>query len=260
MAAASRGENGGKARSVWQIRTAGRRCAAREFAHNRRRNDEETSWTGHATLWWLLAGVAVAVELVTGTFYLLMLALGLAAGALAAHAGAGRSRAAGRRRRWSAAAPSRSGTCSARARRAGAAAAANRDVNLDIGERVHVDAWNADGTAARAATAAPTWTARPAAAARPAPGEHVIARVEGNRLVARARRDASEPKQAESTPWKSHIVLLVIAVIFVARTIKVVPQQNAWVVERLGKYHAHADAGPELPDPLRRPRRLQALR
>ena len=26
-------------------------------------------------------------------------------------------------------------------------ASANRDVNLDIGETVHVDAWNADGTA-----------------------------------------------------------------------------------------------------------------
>jgi regulator of protease activity HflC (stomatin/prohibitin superfamily) len=34
------------------------------------------------------------------------------------------------------------------------------------------------------------------------------------------------------------VVLLVIAAIFVVRTLKVVPQQNAWVVERLGKYHA----------------------
>ena len=34
------------------------------------------------------------------------------------------------------------------------------------------------------------------------------------------------------------IILLVIAVIFITRSVKVVPQQNAWVVERLGKYHA----------------------
>jgi regulator of protease activity HflC (stomatin/prohibitin superfamily) len=34
------------------------------------------------------------------------------------------------------------------------------------------------------------------------------------------------------------LILLVIAGIFVIRTLKVVPQQNAWVVERLGKYHA----------------------
>ena len=32
------------------------------------------------------------------------------------------------------------------------------------------------------------------------------------------------------------IVVLVVAVIFIARSVKVVPQQNAWVVERLGKY------------------------
>ncbi|WP_428424063.1 SPFH domain-containing protein [Methylibium sp.] len=33
------------------------------------------------------------------------------------------------------------------------------------------------------------------------------------------------------------IVLFFIAAIFIARSIKVVPQQSAWVVERLGKYH-----------------------
>jgi regulator of protease activity HflC (stomatin/prohibitin superfamily) len=32
------------------------------------------------------------------------------------------------------------------------------------------------------------------------------------------------------------LVLLVVAVIFIIRTIKIVPQQHAWVVERLGKY------------------------
>ena len=40
-----------------------------------------------ATVWWVLAGIAVAVELSTGTFYMLMLALGLAAGAIASHLG-----------------------------------------------------------------------------------------------------------------------------------------------------------------------------
>ena len=40
-----------------------------------------------STIWWLLAGTAVAVELMTGTFYLLMLTVGLVAGALAAHLG-----------------------------------------------------------------------------------------------------------------------------------------------------------------------------
>jgi regulator of protease activity HflC (stomatin/prohibitin superfamily) len=32
------------------------------------------------------------------------------------------------------------------------------------------------------------------------------------------------------------LVLVIIAIIFVIRTFKIVPQQNAWVVERLGKY------------------------
>src|SRR5512138_869128 len=34
------------------------------------------------------------------------------------------------------------------------------------------------------------------------------------------------------------IVVLVVAAIFVVRSLKVVPQQHAWVVERLGKFHA----------------------
>jgi regulator of protease activity HflC (stomatin/prohibitin superfamily) len=39
------------------------------------------------------------------------------------------------------------------------------------------------------------------------------------------------------------LVLLVIAVVFVSRSIKVVPQQNAWVVERLGKYRTTLTPG-----------------
>ncbi len=39
------------------------------------------------------------------------------------------------------------------------------------------------------------------------------------------------------------IVIFVIAAIFITRSIKVVPQQNSWVVERLGKYHASLTPG-----------------
>lgn len=39
------------------------------------------------------------------------------------------------------------------------------------------------------------------------------------------------------------VVLAAIAVIFVTQCIKVVPQQNAWVVERLGKFHAVLNPG-----------------
>jgi len=39
------------------------------------------------------------------------------------------------------------------------------------------------------------------------------------------------------------LILLVIAAIFIMRSLKVVPQQHAWVVERLGKYHASLGPG-----------------
>ena len=39
------------------------------------------------------------------------------------------------------------------------------------------------------------------------------------------------------------IVFAVVAVIFIARAIKIVPQQSAWVVERLGKYTGALPAG-----------------
>ena len=39
------------------------------------------------------------------------------------------------------------------------------------------------------------------------------------------------------------IVIFVLAVIFVTQTVKVVPQQHAWVVERLGKYHSTLTPG-----------------
>src|SRR5436190_16884408 len=48
---------------------------------------EATMNWDHSTAWWVATGVLVALELVTGTFYLLMVAIGTAAGALAAHAG-----------------------------------------------------------------------------------------------------------------------------------------------------------------------------
>ncbi|MBL8386939.1 MAG: paraslipin [Hydrogenophaga sp.] len=34
------------------------------------------------------------------------------------------------------------------------------------------------------------------------------------------------------------VLLFVIAAVFIVRAVKVVPQQNAWVMERLGKYHS----------------------
>ena len=39
------------------------------------------------------------------------------------------------------------------------------------------------------------------------------------------------------------IVLAVIAVLFISRGIKIVPQQNAWILERLGRYHSTLQPG-----------------
>jgi regulator of protease activity HflC (stomatin/prohibitin superfamily) len=39
------------------------------------------------------------------------------------------------------------------------------------------------------------------------------------------------------------LIILVIAIVFTAQAVKVVPQQSAWVLERLGKYHGTLTAG-----------------
>ena len=41
----------------------------------------------NSTIWWLIAGGAVVLELLSGTVYLLLLGVGFAAAAIAAHAG-----------------------------------------------------------------------------------------------------------------------------------------------------------------------------
>ncbi|HET6599015.1 MAG TPA: NfeD family protein [Burkholderiaceae bacterium] len=134
-----------------------------------------------ATLWWVAAGAAVAIELASGTFYLLMIALGLAAGALAAHLGlpfsgqviaaalvGGGATAVWHWRRFS--------------QPRSVPAHENRDVNLDIGERVSVTDWGADRTA-RAQYRGSSWTVRLAPGAEAAPGEYRVTAVEGNWLV-----------------------------------------------------------------------------
>ena len=131
-----------------------------------------------STLWWLLAGAAVAVELLTGTFYLLMFALGLAAGALAAHLGASVPA------QLVAAALVGGGAVAAwhflRGRQAAGTAGTNLD--FDSGERVHVDAWTADNTAQVRYRGA-IWTAVPAEGAPQGTGPHRVRHVDGSRLV-----------------------------------------------------------------------------
>jgi regulator of protease activity HflC (stomatin/prohibitin superfamily) len=39
------------------------------------------------------------------------------------------------------------------------------------------------------------------------------------------------------------LILFVLGIVFIVKTINVVPQQHAWVVERLGKYHSTLGPG-----------------
>lgn len=134
-----------------------------------------------STLWWLAAGAAVIVELLTGTFYLLMLTLGLAAGALAAHAGLGLAA-----QLLVGAAVGASTITAAylyrRGRPGDAPARADRSVNLDVGETVHIEAWQPDGTASVKYRGA-QWTAIHRPGATPVPGAHRVAELVGNRLL-----------------------------------------------------------------------------
>jgi membrane protein implicated in regulation of membrane protease activity len=133
------------------------------------------------TLWWTAAGVAVAVELATGTFYLLMIALGLAGGAVAAHLGLGVPA-----QLVLAALVGGGAVALWHVRRArqplGPPASSNPDVNLDIGQRVHVTLWEPDGTARIQYRGAP-WHARYGGSDAPAPGEHFIRAIDGSELI-----------------------------------------------------------------------------
>jgi membrane protein implicated in regulation of membrane protease activity len=134
-----------------------------------------------STFWWLIAGSAIVLELLSGTIYLLLLSIGFAAAALTAHAGFGLTV------QILAAAVFGVGSVIAwyavrRRRPASAPSRANRDVNLDIGSHVHIDAWNPDGTASVRYRGA-QWTAIPRAGHVPSTGEHRVGEVIGSRLV-----------------------------------------------------------------------------
>ena len=134
-----------------------------------------------STVWWLVAGALVALELVTGTFYLLMLALGAAAGALVAHAHASQSV-----QMVAAAlvglAAVVAWTWIKRRRPGDLPASAQRSVNLDVGEVVQVLDWQPDGTAPVKYRGA-QWTALLAPGATPEPGAYRVTELVGSRLL-----------------------------------------------------------------------------
>ena len=133
------------------------------------------------TLWWVLSGLAVVAQLLTGTFHFLMLAAALAAGALAAMAGAGLTL------QLLAVATVGAGAVVAwyfarRGRPDVPPAEANRDVLMDIGETVQIDSWGSDGTATTRYRGT-QWTVIHRPGASPQPGPHRVAEVVGSRLL-----------------------------------------------------------------------------
>ena len=132
--------------------------------------------------WWGLAVFFGVLEMVTATFYLLVLAIGFAVGGAVAFAGGGFAA-----QLVAAAAFSMIGWFLLRRyspRRERVAAQGNRDLLLDIGERVHVDRWRPDGRAQVQYRGA-NWEVELASGegTPPEPGDYVIRRIDGNRLV-----------------------------------------------------------------------------
>ena len=134
-----------------------------------------------STIWWLLAGALIAAELVSGTFYLLMVAVGFVAAALSAQAGASLTL------QFAMAALVSGGLVVAwRSYKKGdetlPAANANHDLNMDIGETVDVQQWNADGTCQLKYRGA-NWQVSLHLGDQPSPGKHQIIEVVGSRLI-----------------------------------------------------------------------------
>lgn len=134
-----------------------------------------------STFWWILTGLMLVAELASGVVYLLMLSLGFVAGAVTAHIGLG----------WTAqvvvaAVVGALGvllTWRVRSRRAPALpASASHDLNLDIGEVLHVPEWSADGTA-RVPYRGSYWTVVLRTGTVPVPGPHRVVELLGNRLM-----------------------------------------------------------------------------
>ena len=135
-----------------------------------------------ATLWWLACGILLAVEMTTGTFYLLMLSLGAAAGAIGAHLDLSLF--------MQIVAAALVGGCAVTAwhirclkrKRLELPLNANPDLSLDIGKTIEVKHWQADGST-RVAYRGSHWDARYTGGDSPQPGPYRIRAIDGSCLL-----------------------------------------------------------------------------
>lgn len=147
----------------------------------------ETADINFTTVWLVCTAALVALELLTGSFYLLMFALGTAAGALAAHAELDINAqmaiiilvdviATTALFWWRKNAPKTQDN-------------ANPNLHLDIGATIQVDSWQADGTA-QVHYRGTQWTAQFAQSHNiPQAGLHRICEVDGSRLIVEAHKE-----------------------------------------------------------------------
>jgi membrane protein implicated in regulation of membrane protease activity len=130
--------------------------------------------------WLVAAGVLVALELFTGTFYLLMIAIGLGFGALAALGGMS-----GAAQTIVAAVVGVLATAllhrSRFGRPARGDAARDPNVNIDIGQQISVDQWN--DRRARVMYRGALWDVELGQGAQPQAGVFKIVEVQGSRLI-----------------------------------------------------------------------------
>lgn len=134
-----------------------------------------------STVWWLLAGALVAIELVTGTFYLLMVSFGFMAAAVSAYWGVTLST------QFVVAALLSGGLVLfwrlfKKSQDAPTSAQANHDVNMDIGEVINIFAWEEDLTCQVKYRGA-NWQVSLFLGEKPNLGKHKIIEVVGNRLI-----------------------------------------------------------------------------
>lgn len=134
-----------------------------------------------ATVWWVLAGAMVVIELVTGTIYLLLISLGLASGAIAAHLGLPMPV------QIFVAAVVGGGTvviwgAYKKTQIPVSTELSSQLIDLDVGETVHIDKWSEDLTSSAKYRGA-NWQVSLMPDEAAATGAYRIVKVAGNRLI-----------------------------------------------------------------------------
>jgi membrane protein implicated in regulation of membrane protease activity len=134
-------------------------------------------------IWWIAAALLVGAELVNGTFYLLAVGIAVALGGVAAWLGAGLQV------QFAVAGVLGVALTIAAHRWRLAHASPPPQAPLDVGQAVHVETWNANGTA-RAAYRGSTWDAELEAPDVPHAETMYIVATRGSVLVLSDRRPA----------------------------------------------------------------------